>query len=475
MLRQPKRLALLAYLAVASPRRFHRRDSLLALFWPELDQEHARAALRRALYFLRSELGAEVVAGRGDEEVGVPETELWCDAAALDQALAAGDPASGARALPRHRCSTVSTSPARRRASGLARPRAAPAARPRAPRRPPSLAEPPSARAAWADAAAWARRGLELAPDDEAALRRYLRLLDRTGERLGGAPRLRRVRPPAGPGARARAVDGDARAGDAIGRARARAGRPRRAATRRPRDDRRAAVRRPRRRRASRTSAKGWSTCSPPSSTARATSARSIPRALLRATATPTARCGRRRRVARRFGAGRYLSGTVVEAGGRLRPPPRSTASTAPPSRASRRRPTARPSCSSWWTSWRCELLAAHGVAPGTRLTRIAALTTDSLDALKAYLHGERELRAGRYFDAMEGFQAAVDADPSFALAYYRLAAAAAGCALPDLAREVADRGAEHRGAALAARPAGVRRPARVARTARWTGPRRST
>ena len=29
------------------------------------------------------------------------------------------------------------------------------------------------------------------------------------------------------------------------------------------------------------------------------------------------------------------------------------------------------------------QLLAAHGVAPGTRLTRIAALTTDSLDALR--------------------------------------------------------------------------------------------
>jgi tetratricopeptide (TPR) repeat protein len=91
-------------------------------------------------------------------------------------------------------------------------------------------------------------------------------------------------------------------------------------------------------------------------------------------------------------------------------------------------------------------LLSATGVSPGTRLTRIAALTTGSLDALRAYLLGERDLRAGRYFDAMEGFQAAVDADPSFALAYYRLAAAAAGCALPDLAREVAGRGAAHAG-----------------------------
>jgi tetratricopeptide (TPR) repeat protein len=39
-----------------------------------------------------------------------------------------------------------------------------------------------------------------------------------------------------------------------------------------------------------------------------------------------------------------------------------------------------------------------------------------------------------------------MDADPSFALAHYRLAAAAAGCALPEVAREVAARGALHAG-----------------------------
>jgi len=56
VLAQPKRVALLAYLAAATPRRLHRRDSLLALFWPELDQEHARAALRQALHGHRSPL-----------------------------------------------------------------------------------------------------------------------------------------------------------------------------------------------------------------------------------------------------------------------------------------------------------------------------------------------------------------------------------------------------------------------------------
>jgi hypothetical protein len=42
--RQPRRAALLAYLAAATPRGSHRRDKLLALFWPELDQVRARAA-----------------------------------------------------------------------------------------------------------------------------------------------------------------------------------------------------------------------------------------------------------------------------------------------------------------------------------------------------------------------------------------------------------------------------------------------
>lgn len=49
VLSQPKRVALLVYLTVANARGFLRRDSLLALFWPELDEEHARAALRQAL------------------------------------------------------------------------------------------------------------------------------------------------------------------------------------------------------------------------------------------------------------------------------------------------------------------------------------------------------------------------------------------------------------------------------------------
>ena len=92
VLAQPKRVALLAYLAVATPNGFHRRDKLLGLFWPESDQEHGRAALRKALYFLRQSLGEEVIVSRGDEEIGLAEGGLWCDAVAFEEALEAGDP-----------------------------------------------------------------------------------------------------------------------------------------------------------------------------------------------------------------------------------------------------------------------------------------------------------------------------------------------------------------------------------------------
>ncbi len=149
--------------------------------------------------------------------------------------------------------------------------------------------------------------------------------------------------------------------------------------------------------------------------------------------------------LAARFGAGRYLVGTIVEAGGRIRASATLYDSDDAVVASVDAAAENEGEIFELVDELARQLLAAQGVSRGTRLTRLAALTTDSLDALKAYLRGERDLRAGRYFNAMEGFQTAVDADPSFALAYYRLAAAAAGCALPDLARDVADRGFEHR------------------------------
>ena len=90
MLARPKRVALLAYLALARPRGVHHRDTLLGIFWPETSQERARHALNQALYVLRRALGDGVVVTRGAEEIEINVAELWCDAAAFEAAFGAG-------------------------------------------------------------------------------------------------------------------------------------------------------------------------------------------------------------------------------------------------------------------------------------------------------------------------------------------------------------------------------------------------
>jgi DNA-binding SARP family transcriptional activator/TolB-like protein len=90
VLAQPKRLALLIYLATASPGGFQRRDKLLALFWPELDEEHARNSLSQALSYLRRSLGRDALTTRGSEEVGVDPAQLQCDVVLFEEALRAG-------------------------------------------------------------------------------------------------------------------------------------------------------------------------------------------------------------------------------------------------------------------------------------------------------------------------------------------------------------------------------------------------
>lgn len=87
VLAQPRRVALLAYLALAAPRGPHRRDKLLGLLWPEQDEAHARNALSQAVYFLRNALGADAVVSRTAEELGLDLSTVWCDAIAFDEAV----------------------------------------------------------------------------------------------------------------------------------------------------------------------------------------------------------------------------------------------------------------------------------------------------------------------------------------------------------------------------------------------------
>ena len=81
----PKRLALLTYLLLKGRGGFMRRDRLVSLFWPEMGQHDARNALSNMLYHIRSELGRETLINRGNEEVGVDLSRIWCDALAFDR------------------------------------------------------------------------------------------------------------------------------------------------------------------------------------------------------------------------------------------------------------------------------------------------------------------------------------------------------------------------------------------------------
>ncbi len=183
LLGQPRRFALLAYLAAATPPGFHRRDSLLALFWPELDQDHARTALRQALRVLRSALGSGVVVGRGDEDLGLDFGQVWSDVGAFERAIAAGEPLEAMDLYrgPLLEGFFISDAPDFERWLETARARLQDAAS-RAAR---ALVEQCESRGNLTTAAHWARRAVALTPHDEALLRRLIALLDRHGDRAG--------------------------------------------------------------------------------------------------------------------------------------------------------------------------------------------------------------------------------------------------------------------------------------------------
>lgn len=88
IVRQPKRLALLAYLCIEGPGGFHPRDRLLALFWPERPDKAARGALNQALYALRGALAVEAIVSVGPTGIGVSPEMVSCDATRLLSVIA---------------------------------------------------------------------------------------------------------------------------------------------------------------------------------------------------------------------------------------------------------------------------------------------------------------------------------------------------------------------------------------------------
>ncbi|HTL05265.1 MAG TPA: protein kinase, partial [Gemmatimonadales bacterium] len=183
VLAQPKRLALLAYLAAAQPAGVHRRDNLLALFWPDLDDDRARDALNQALRFLRQALGAETLVSRGAEEVGIDPARLWCDAVAFRAALDASRPDQAMELYRGEFLQGFFIEEGGGFEEWMERERAA--LHDLAVRGARRLSDQLAADGSLTLAMTWGKRALELAPDDERALRRLLRLFDKAGDRAG--------------------------------------------------------------------------------------------------------------------------------------------------------------------------------------------------------------------------------------------------------------------------------------------------
>jgi TolB-like protein len=87
------------------------------------------------------------------------------------------------------------------------------------------------------------------------------------------------------------------------------------------------------------------------------------------------------------------------------------------------------------------QLLAATRKGQDARLSQAAALTTNSLPALRKYLQGEDFYRKTQYDSAVAQFSEAVTIDSTFALAYYRQALAHANNNAYSQARLSIDKG----------------------------------
>ncbi|MEO8090112.1 MAG: BTAD domain-containing putative transcriptional regulator [Gemmatimonadales bacterium] len=511
LLAQPKRVALLTYLAVARPRGYHRRDTLLALLWPEQDDRHARWALNQALRHLRTDLGREAVKSRGDGEIGIDPACLSCDVAAFESAIEAGDPETalgwyGGDLLEGFHvtgCGEFERWLEEER-RWLRRGAAMGAS---------TVAEREEARGESVSAGHWARRAFALSGDDEAQARRLIELLSRAGDRAGAleayAEFARRLRHEyeVEPAAETQDLIGEIRAasrsggaeGPKVGTPAAPVPGPTQADVMTPAPSAGPPDMSPRRlgqghfRRTvslilallvvAGTGAalrNRWVRGKDPPAAFLSTIAvfpfsyRGSPELayladgivdLLSAnlngageirTANPQAVLALMRRkggeesdpeqarnAAAVLRAGSHIMGEIIEAGGRLRITARLQGQKdelglqamvdGPPAELFR-----------LVDELTAQLIALRSGEPKARLARLAALTTDSLRALREYLDGERHYRAGRLDSCIQALERAIHIDSTFALAHYRMAAALMWSDRRPQAIQAAERGMRH-------------------------------
>jgi TolB-like protein len=180
---QPKRLAVLAYLATARPRGMHRRDSLVVVFWPEESEARARNALSQTLHAIRRDVGREVLLTEGHELVGTDPAGLWCDAVEFEERLERGELEEALRLYRGEFLRGLLIGGE----TGFDRWQESEAWRlqRRAWKAATALADAAEADANIVAAMHWLEQAVELMPTDEVLLRRLLVLMDSMGDRAG--------------------------------------------------------------------------------------------------------------------------------------------------------------------------------------------------------------------------------------------------------------------------------------------------
>ncbi|MBX7117879.1 MAG: hypothetical protein K1X31_02650, partial [Gemmatimonadaceae bacterium] len=487
---QPKRIALLVHLAVESARGPVTRDRLLALLWPESDESRARNALSQTLYHLRQALGADAIVGQG-ATLTVAPAALHCDAVALETALAAGDAGAALDHYAGPFCPGLIVAGATAFDEWVSTTRLSQRTRLFA------LARQAVGGAAAAGdvhgAASLAHRALALMPDDERDVRFHMEAIGRAGDvpgalkryaeyarrlatelelapdpetvALAEAMRAPRVATPAA----VRAVPvGDAPSADAVAPPTPGARRP---AVRRSPSLRAAVLAAgvvvglawtiaataragfaggPDALRASRTVAVFPFTVRGSAASAFLADGMSHllatkldgtdviraidPRSAVLAAEGRTPEPARGATLAHDLGARFYVLGDVAERAGRLQLDGALFDAESPAAAIATASVTGDSAALFSLVDELAGRLLAHLLEGRDReLTQLAAMTTSSLPALKAYLRGERAMREGRDAAAAAAFREAVAEDPTFALAWYRIAILSTWVVIPGI------------------------------------------
>ncbi|MEJ2679746.1 MAG: BTAD domain-containing putative transcriptional regulator, partial [Gemmatimonadota bacterium] len=183
VLHQPRRFALLVYLALASRQGPVRRDKVMGVFWADKPQDKARGALNQAVHYLRRSLGQDAIVTTSDT-IQLDRTLLSCDAAEFLDAidgerwkaaidLYGGDLLPGffdsAEAIDFEHWLETERQRLQRAASHAAW----------------RLAKEAESVGETADAVVWARRACEWSANDEADVRRLMTFMAELGDRTG--------------------------------------------------------------------------------------------------------------------------------------------------------------------------------------------------------------------------------------------------------------------------------------------------